>query len=131
MKLEIIKDEKNNPIGWDLTGETQEEIYAVNAVRNMQFFGFDNTAIRYAGRKGGSKDNSDAGTLMWRQKATFNPKISLLSIIRNNNRLTEEFREIVMDVANMTASENCNGHMSSSVDEAKEWLEKTLKDGTF
>ncbi len=67
MNVELIKDENNKVIGWEMTASTEEEIAVVNSIRNMQFFGYDDTAIRYAGRKNGSKDYSDAGTLMWKQ----------------------------------------------------------------
>lgn len=56
------------PIGWSVKGETQEEKYVVNTIRNLQFFGFDDTDIVYDGRTEGSKDSSDAGTLHWVQK---------------------------------------------------------------
>lgn len=68
MKIIIKKDEQGKSIGWEITAETPEEILTVNTIRNLQFFGYGDTAIRYNGRTGGSKDNSDAGTLHWIQK---------------------------------------------------------------
>ena len=65
MIIEIIKDDKNHPIGWTMKGENPEEIGKLNTVRNLQFFGFDETRIVYDGRKGGTV--RDAGTLTWKQ----------------------------------------------------------------
>lgn len=66
MLVEIVKDEQGNHIGWTMEGETKEEMYAVNSIRNMNFLGFDETAIKYNGRKGG--DDEFAGQLSWIMK---------------------------------------------------------------
>lgn len=62
MNVQLIKKE-GKVIGWTITAETQEEKYTVNAIRNMEFFGLDDTKIVYGGRVGG--DEHDAGTLMY------------------------------------------------------------------
>lgn len=65
MKVElIIKD--GNPIGWTIEGETAEEKSVVNVVRNLQFFGFEETRIVYGGRTGEGYEY--AGKLIWVQK---------------------------------------------------------------
>lgn len=68
MKVEIKYDEFNNPIGYEMSGENQEEVLKLNTIRNMQFFGFGDTALVYNGRTHGSNDNSNAGTLHYIQK---------------------------------------------------------------
>jgi len=75
MKVEILRDENNRAIGWTITGETPEEKLTVNTIRNLQFWGSGDTSIEYAGREGGSKDNSDAGTLKWKQSIHNKPVI--------------------------------------------------------
>lgn len=65
MKVEIIKKD-GEPIGWTIVGETQEEKYTVNTIRNLQFFGFDETSVKYGGRTGSGYE--DAGKLIWVQR---------------------------------------------------------------
>ena len=65
MKVELImKDGK--PVGWTIEGETVDEKFTVNSIRNLQFFGFEETKIVYGGRVG--KDPDFAGKLIWVQK---------------------------------------------------------------
>ena len=65
MKVELIKVE-GLVIGWSMEGENPEEIQKVCAIRDTQFFGFDQTAIVYSGRKGG--DDKNPGVLSWKQR---------------------------------------------------------------
>jgi hypothetical protein len=67
MKVEIIKNENNKPIGWSMTGENREEINKLINIRNLQFIGINDTAIRYAGRSGGNDKDFNPGTLSWKQ----------------------------------------------------------------
>ena len=68
MEVNIKKDDNNQPIGWDITADpnNENEVNTVNAIRNLQFFGFNDTNIEYNGRTGG--DDANAGTLHWIQK---------------------------------------------------------------
>ena len=66
MIVQIIRDEDNKPIGWSIKGETPKEKLIVNTIRNMQFFGYEDTAIEYAGRTDSDDANHDAGTLAWK-----------------------------------------------------------------
>jgi hypothetical protein len=68
MKIEIKRDSNNLPIGWSITADSDnnKEINDVNQIRNLQFFGFNDTAIQYNGRTNGTDVN--AGTLHWIQK---------------------------------------------------------------
>jgi len=68
MLVEIIKDEKGNPVGWSMRGENREEINKLIDIRNLQFFGLGDTVIEYNGRKGGSDKDYDPGTLSWAQQ---------------------------------------------------------------
>lgn len=67
MNVEIIKDENGAPIGWTMSGENKEEIAKLCDVRNLQFFGYDDTAIEYNGREGGDDKAGNPGTLSWIQ----------------------------------------------------------------
>ena len=60
----IKEDSEGNPIGYDLTA-TGDDRYKLNAVRNMIFFGFEETHIKYDGREG---DNEFVDKLKWIQK---------------------------------------------------------------
>jgi hypothetical protein len=68
MKIEIKRDSNNLPIGWAITADfnNNKEINDVNQIRNLQFFGFNDTAIQYNGRTNSTDVN--AGTLHWIQK---------------------------------------------------------------
>lgn len=74
MTVELIKDENGYAIGWTMEGETPQEIKKLGTIREMQFFGFDDTAIVYSGRTKGSDKN--AGVLSWKQRKhdTSSPK---------------------------------------------------------
>jgi len=72
MKVEIIKDDNNQPIGWSMEGENREEINKLIDIRNLQFFGVDETAIKYNGRKGGNDAEFNPGTLSWIQECFTN-----------------------------------------------------------
>ena len=67
MKIEIIKDEEGWNIGWSMEGENKDEIDKLAQIRDLQFFGFDDTHIKYDGRVGGDS-NGNPGVLTWKQK---------------------------------------------------------------
>lgn len=50
MKIVLIKDSKNKTIGYTIEGETKDEKLIVNSIRNMHFFGMDDSRIVYDGR---------------------------------------------------------------------------------
>jgi hypothetical protein len=68
MKVILKRLESGEPIGWEISAESEEEITIVNTIRNLQFFGFNDTNIVYKGRTGGTSDYTNAGTLHWIQK---------------------------------------------------------------
>ena len=47
--VHLIKDEEGNPIGWELKPETDKEQEIAGTIRDLQFFGFDETHIKYNG----------------------------------------------------------------------------------
>lgn len=66
MKVElIIVDGK--AAGWTIKGETDREKRIVNTIRDLSFWGFDETRIVYNGRSEYT-DEEDAGRLHWIQK---------------------------------------------------------------
>ena len=68
MEVEIIKNNQGQAIGWTMKGESKEEISKLAIIRDLQFFGFEDTAIKYDGRKGGNDAIGNPGTLSWMQK---------------------------------------------------------------
>lgn len=68
MKVDIIRDENGKAIGWNMTGETPEEIKKVGIIRDLQFWGFEETGIVYAGREDGDDKAGNPGTLKWKQR---------------------------------------------------------------
>lgn len=49
MKIELIKNDEGNPIGWSIIPETSEDDNTIATMRDLQFFGMDDTAIEYDG----------------------------------------------------------------------------------
>jgi hypothetical protein len=70
MKVEIIKDDKGFAIGWSMQGDNEQEINKLATIRDLQFFGFDDTAIKYAGRKESDDENGNPGILSWKQRGS-------------------------------------------------------------
>jgi len=68
MVVNIIKDKDNQPVGWTMEGENREEINKLIHIRNLQFFGIDETSIKYNGRTGGDDKDHNPGILSWIQK---------------------------------------------------------------
>lgn len=74
-KVELVMKE-GKPIGWTIEGETPEEINIVNTIRNLQFYGIEETAIRYSGRTGKGQEYS--GTLVWAQQRYVDDAVKLV-----------------------------------------------------
>ena len=77
MKIPIIRNEDNEPVGYDLIPETEEDYNNLGTIRNMVFFGFDDTAIKYDGREmsvDGSYESKDIKRLRFRKKSHKNYK---------------------------------------------------------
>lgn len=64
MRVELIEID-GRPVGWTIKGETAEEKEIVNTMRDLQFWGLDETKIVYDGRTEYTDD--DAGKLHWIQ----------------------------------------------------------------
>jgi hypothetical protein len=70
MEVKLIKVE-GCVVGWSMEGEIEE---MKKGYQRHQFFGFEDTEIVYAGRKGGDYV-TDPGVLSWKQKHdTSSPK---------------------------------------------------------
>lgn len=68
MNIEIVRDENNKPIGWEMSGENKEELNKLCIIRDLQFWGYGVTSIKYAGRTESDDANNNPGKLTWRQK---------------------------------------------------------------
>ena len=67
MKVEIVKNDKNEPIGYTIEGETKDEKYTINTIRNLHFFGLDDSVIKYDGREAVDGEHKFAGKVKWIQ----------------------------------------------------------------
>lgn len=69
MKVELIKVD-GKPVGYTIEGETSEEKAIVNAIRDLNFWGINETKIVYNGRSESPdmQGVNDAGKLHWIQK---------------------------------------------------------------
>jgi hypothetical protein len=68
MIVDLVYNENGKPIGWTMKGISSEDIKSLGIIRDLQFFGMDETAIKYAGRKDG--DDTNPGILTWKQKGS-------------------------------------------------------------
>jgi hypothetical protein len=68
MNVEIIKNDQGFAVGWSMQGESEEEISKLATIRDLQFFGFDDTAIKYNGRKESNDAEGNPGILSWIQR---------------------------------------------------------------
>lgn len=62
MKLEIIKNENGDYRGYKLIPETEEEAYALNFIRNIEF---GHNGFKYDGRETNKNFPEHAGDLKW------------------------------------------------------------------
>ena len=70
MKIELIMKD-GNPVGYKIIPETLEEKETVGTVRDLIFFGFEDTVIKYNGLKlvdGGTKRPEDLVHISFIQK---------------------------------------------------------------
>lgn len=66
MEIIIKQDDKGNDIGYTIKrGESDKDKDAINRMRNLIFFGMDETHIKYDGRTG---ENNQVDTLKFIQK---------------------------------------------------------------
>ncbi len=68
MIVTITYDEKGLANGWELSAENAEEIKKLGIIRDLTFWGFDENAIEYKGRRTDPNDpNNDKnpGILSW------------------------------------------------------------------
>lgn len=75
MIIELVRDTKGSIIGWEMSGENPNEIAKLATIRNLQFFGFNETKIVYNGRRESTDNNP--GILQWIQKQHVEPKLSI------------------------------------------------------
>jgi hypothetical protein len=68
MIVELITNEEGHAIGWSMTGDTPEEIKKLGTIRDLQFWGFDDNGVDYAGRTNSDDKNRNPGTLNWKQR---------------------------------------------------------------
>lgn len=68
MLVELVKNDSNQVVGWTLQGENPEEINKLAHIRNLTYFGLDDTEIIYDGRKSSDDNKGNPGILKWIQK---------------------------------------------------------------
>lgn len=70
--VHLIYNEEGNPIGWEMRPITKEEHALIAEIRDLQFFGFEDSRIEYDGisfidpSKG--KVLGNIASLSWKQK---------------------------------------------------------------
>jgi len=75
--VHLIKDKQGKTIGWEFKPITEEEQSIAAKVRDLQFFGFDDTAIAYNGIKlidpEKGKQLGNIKSISWLQKKHHKP----------------------------------------------------------
>jgi hypothetical protein len=70
MLINILKNEAGKSIGWEMSGENPEEIKKLGTIRDLTFWGVDDTVIEYNGRRESNDAEGNPGILTWKQKGT-------------------------------------------------------------
>lgn len=71
MILELVKHEGKS-VGWKLVAENEADRLRLGSVRNLQFWGFDDTNIEYAGVNAHPEYENQVQSLEWRQHQHLN-----------------------------------------------------------
>jgi hypothetical protein len=66
MKVELIKIQDKS-VGWKVIAESDDDKKILNAVRDLSFWGMDDTKIQYAGMTSDESENN-VQSLRWIQK---------------------------------------------------------------
>lgn len=66
MKVELIKIQDKS-VGWKVIAESDDDKKILNAVRDLSFWGIDDTKIQYAGMTSDESENN-VQSLRWIQK---------------------------------------------------------------
>lgn len=66
MRVELIKVD-GKPVGWTITAENVDDNETLNVMRELSFWGFDDTAIKYGGMVE-EDDRLGVKSLKWVQK---------------------------------------------------------------
>jgi hypothetical protein len=66
MKIELIKIQDKS-VGWKVIAESDDDKKILNAVRDLSFWGMDDTKIQYAGMTSDESENN-VQSLRWIQK---------------------------------------------------------------
>jgi hypothetical protein len=67
MQVKLIRKD-GKVVGWTLIAENEQDRLVMGSIRNMQFFGMNDTAIKYAGVTTWSEDERYAQQMAWVQK---------------------------------------------------------------
>ena len=70
MKIELIK-ENGVTVGWDLVPENTDDNLKLGTIRNMQFFGMDDTEVKYDGME---SENNYVTLIKYRTQGFVNQK---------------------------------------------------------
>lgn len=88
MKVQVIRKD-GKAYGWTILAENEAEMRTLGTIRNMQFFGMNETAIGYAGVK---SDSGYAVKLAWCQRCIIK-EFSFSNLDENNNLIIKSLSE--------------------------------------
>ena len=77
MKVELIKDDDDKPIGYKIIKENDDDCDVINNIRNLIFFGFDDPHVKYAGRTSSVGERADGSKYDQVETLSFKQKIHI------------------------------------------------------
>ena len=86
MKIELTRDTDNKIVGYKMIKESNEDTNIIEIIRDMHFFGFGETLVKYDGRS--SDDNDD--TIELRFNKEWYAK-------QEDKRIADHFRKTLAD----------------------------------
>lgn len=68
MKIELVKNDAGNTVGWQIIAETKQDKLRLGSMRNMLFFGFGDSVVEYDGWRADPKDKKYVQSLHFATK---------------------------------------------------------------
>lgn len=68
MKVELVRNDIGHAVGWEMSGETPEDLKTLRMIRDLQFWGMDDYVIEYDGRREADDAVGNPGILKWIQR---------------------------------------------------------------
>ena len=133
MQIKLVK-EGERVIGYDMIPNTKDDVMTIATVRNLIFFGFEGTVLKYNGRKMKPINKDEIKMLMWRQADTIEHYARDKEMAFNNQiERDKEDIKTLMDQRKQSkdlgviVGKNISKHLLKDADEKNENLSKAVQ----